>query len=173
MLINKSWSFLFKVYQYSPDLFNKYVSGIAVHWFVYALNKERYHSELIFCFNRYLDQYIPPLVLDLTNTAFPDKFLLATEACNGYFGLRRGVVLGDWNRAEKYAKDIIEDLSHYVTGWIDWNLALDLQGGPNWANNFVDSPVIVNQTGDEFFKQPMFYALGHFRYYCLKKFYLN
>jgi len=39
---------------------------------------------------------------------------------------------------------------------------LDLNGGPNWAKNFVDSPIIVNATSGEFYKQPMFYALGHF-----------
>jgi glucosylceramidase len=49
-----------------------------------------------------------------------------------------------------------------VTGWIDWNFALDMGGGPNWANNFVDSAVIVNAKAQEFYKQPMFYALGHF-----------
>nr|CAD7392698.1 unnamed protein product [Timema cristinae] len=40
-------------------------------------------------------------------------------------------------------------------------MALDLEGGPNWANNMVDAPIIVNATADEFYKQPMFYALAH------------
>jgi len=39
---------------------------------------------------------------------------------------------------------------------------LDPQGGPTWVNNTVDSPVIVNGPTDEFYKQPMFYSLGHF-----------
>ena len=35
-------------------------------------------------------------------------------------------------------------------------LVLDLQGGPNWAKNYVDSPIIANTTsGDIFYKQPM------------------
>jgi len=55
-------------------------------------------------------------------------------------------------------------LNHWYSGWIDWNLALDEKGGPNWVMNYVDSPVIVNATGAEFYKQPMFYALGHFRW---------
>lgn len=49
-----------------------------------------------------------------------------------------------------------------MVGWVDWNIALDEQGGPNWANNFVDSPIIVKPDKDEFYKQPMFYALSHF-----------
>ena len=74
------------------------------------------------------------------------------------------MILGDWSRAESYATDIMENLLHGVGGWIDWNLALDAKGGPNWAKNFVDSPIIVNAKADEYYKQPMFYALGHFRY---------
>lgn len=35
-------------------------------------------------------------------------------------------------------------------------------GSPNYINNFVDSPIIVNPETDEFFKQPMYYAIKHF-----------
>ena len=28
----------------------------------------------------------------------------------------------------------------------------------------MDSPIIVNKTADEFYKQPLYYAMGHFRY---------
>lgn len=53
-------------------------------------------------------------------------------------------------------------MNNWVTGWMDWNLALNTQGGPTWVGNYVDSPIIVNQTADEFYKQPTFYAMGHF-----------
>lgn len=56
-----------------------------------------------------------------------------------------------------------QDLNNWVGAWVDWNLALDLQGGPNWVGNFVDSPIIVDSVNDVFYKQPMFYHLGHFR----------
>jgi len=39
---------------------------------------------------------------------------------------------------------------------------LNKTGGPNWANNFVDSPIIAIPENDEFYKQPMFYAISHF-----------
>lgn len=55
-------------------------------------------------------------------------------------------------------------MNHWVTGWTDWNIALDMKGGPNWVKNFVDSPIIVNAAKDEFYKQPMFYAMAHFRF---------
>lgn len=51
-----------------------------------------------------------------------------------------------------------------MTGWTDWNLALDLEGGPNWSKNYVDSPIIVDGSRGVFYKQPMFYHMGHFRW---------
>lgn len=75
------------------------------------------------------------------------------------------VILGSWQRGEMYAKNIIENLSHWVSTWIDWNIALDMTGGPNWIKNNVDAPIIVNATADEFYKQPIFYVLGHFSKY--------
>jgi glucosylceramidase len=119
----------------------KYVSHIAVHY--------------------YSDQRIPPDVLDTTHREFPNVPMLATEACVGDQGPPH-VILGSWERAEQYCHDIIEDLNHWFVGWVDWNIALSLDGGPNWAKNNVDSPIIVNTTSGEFYKQPMFYALGHF-----------
>ena len=37
-----------------------------------------------------------------------------------------------------------------------------MNGGPNWAYNFVDAPIIVNKDTDEFYKNPMYYGLAHF-----------
>lgn len=53
-------------------------------------------------------------------------------------------------------------LNNWAVGWVDWNLALDKNGGPNYINNNVDSPIIVNPEKDEFYKQPMYYAIAHF-----------
>lgn len=41
-------------------------------------------------------------------------------------------------------------------------MALDLNGGPSWSGSQIDSPVIVNSTGQEYYKEPTFYALAHF-----------
>lgn len=121
----------------------KYVQGIAFHW--------------------YMNHLIGPRVLDKVHKSHPDKFILSTEACTGYRSkMGEKVKLGSWERAEEYAIDILQDLNHWANGWTDWNLALNTQGGPNWAKNFVDSPIIVNSTAQEFYKQPMYYALGHF-----------
>ncbi|XP_072018680.1 lysosomal acid glucosylceramidase-like [Amphiura filiformis] len=119
-----------------------YVSGIGVHW--------------------YWDTFSPASVLNQTHANHPSKFLLGTEACAGSGMFEDAVILGSWERGEDYSHDIIEDLNHWVTGWVDWNMALDLQGGPNWVQNFVDSPIIVDTEHDLFYKQPMYYHLGHF-----------
>ncbi|KAJ9573850.1 hypothetical protein L9F63_008774, partial [Diploptera punctata] len=120
-----------------------YISGIAIHW--------------------YMDIISQPSLLSEVHDAYPDVFLLYTEACNGITQMGQiPVDIGAWDRGEAYAKDIIQVTNNWVTGWVDWNIALDEQGGPNWADNFVDSPIIVNATADEFYKQPMYYVLAHF-----------
>ncbi|XP_072167356.1 lysosomal acid glucosylceramidase-like [Diadema setosum] len=119
-----------------------YVSGIGIHW--------------------YWDEIVDASRLNETHHAYPDYFMLATEACEGHLNREEEVILGSWERGEAYSYSIIEDLSNWVAGWIDWNLALDLIGGPNWVGNFVDSPIIVDAKNDVFYKQPMYYHLGHF-----------
>ncbi|KAK3594142.1 hypothetical protein CHS0354_040918 [Potamilus streckersoni] len=77
---------------------------------------------------------------------YEDPFILVLALDNK----RDTVALGDWSRAERYAKDILQDLQHWVTGWTDWNMTRDMQGGPNWVSNFVDIRVAVEAvSGDE------------------------
>lgn len=94
--------------------------------------------------------------LETTHEMFPEKFLLASEATNC-----PGVDLGNWSRAEVYGFDILGDLNAWSAGWVDWNLLLDMQGGPNHLNNFCDSPIVVDVEDQIVFVQPMFYYLGH------------
>ncbi|XP_030832503.1 lysosomal acid glucosylceramidase [Strongylocentrotus purpuratus] len=126
----------------------KYIKGIAVHW--------------------YWDKEAPTLKLDLTNNLFPDKFILYTEACEGTSatpGVK--VDLGVWARGERFSQSIIENMSHWVTGWVDWNMALNIQGGPSWIAHKLNAPIIVDAEYDVFYKQPMFYHLGHFSKFVL------
>lgn len=125
----------------------KYVSGIAVHW--------------------YEDLFVPPSALDITYDKFgKDYFILNTEADEkDWLNKNRTVLLGSWHRGERYFTDIVQDLNHGVSGWVDWNLALSMEGGPNLVENWADSAIIVNAEKDEFYKQPMFYAMAHFSKY--------
>ena len=90
-----------------------------------------------------------------------DKFILYTEAAAGASPSEPDVVIGSWERGEKYLENILNDLRHWVVGWTDWNLALNMTGGPNWANFEFDSPILVDATLKEFYKQPSYYAMGH------------
>ncbi|XP_034827997.1 lysosomal acid glucosylceramidase-like [Maniola hyperantus] len=120
-----------------------YIDGLGVHY--------------------YTDKFVPPQIFDTVTLTHPEKFILATEACEGSFPWEtQKVLLGSWNRAKSYIIDIFQDLNFNLVGWIDWNLCLDKKGGPNWASNYVDSPIIVDKDRQEFVKQPMFYAMGHF-----------
>lgn len=135
----------------------QYVSGAGVHWY----------KDLDFL----VDTAGNFDALETFHESYPDLFILATEACEGY--LLDGIVTGAgptlqnptfaWQRAQIYARDIIGDLSHYASGWTDWNLVLNTTGGPTWIDNLIDSPILIDEEGGaEFYKQPMFYAMGHF-----------
>jgi len=62
----------------------------------------------------------------------------------------------------RYARDMIGCLNNWVDGWIDWNMVLDRQGGPNWAKNWCVAPVIVDPERDEVYFTPLYYTLAHF-----------
>lgn len=134
---------------YAPQLANailkdkeasKFVSGIGVHWYM----NDEYEN------------------LNFLAKDYPDKFILSTEASNGYLPFQVHTLPGDWDRGVAYMYDIIKLMHKNVAGWVDWNMALDLYGGPSWAKNNLDSPIIVNAERDEYYKSPMFYAIGHF-----------
>ncbi len=88
---------------------------------------------------------------------YPDKKLLFTEGC-----VEHGVHLGDWSAGERYARSVINDLNHWAVGWIDWNLMLDTNGGPNHVGNFCSAPVIGDFEKDRLIYNSSYYYLGHF-----------
>jgi glucosylceramidase len=91
-----------------------YLDGFAVHW--------------------YADKFVPAKMLDDTAALFPDKLIIATEASSGDkpWDIHKPT-LGSWGRFEDYVLDIMEDMNHFVSAWVDWNLILDEEGGPNYA----------------------------------------
>jgi len=95
--------------------------------------------------------------LTTVHQAFPDKHLLASEACNC-----PGVIIDSWSRGEAYGHDILGDLAHFAEGWTDWNIVLNREGGPNHLNNLCDAPIIADTTAQTIHFQPTYYFLGHF-----------
>eukprot|EP00927_Polykrikos_kofoidii_P070264 TRINITY_DN6634_c0_g1_i1.p1 TRINITY_DN6634_c0_g1~~TRINITY_DN6634_c0_g1_i1.p1 ORF type:complete len:661 (-),score=80.28 TRINITY_DN6634_c0_g1_i1:410-2392(-) len=125
-----------------------YVDGLALHWYdshnyVMYDNVKKAH-----------EQYLGKM----------GKFMLATEACNC-----PGVSLRDWGRAWNIASDILGDLNAFVTGWTDWNLVVDHQGGPNHLGNFCDANIVADPQevlrSGTVIKQVSYYLMGHFSRY--------
>ncbi|XP_060528653.1 putative glucosylceramidase 4 [Cylas formicarius] len=127
----------------SATLNNKaidYADGISIHWYTDGSNQDEW-------------------------LVFPDNlFVLATEACQGIenYMHQKNVQLGNWDRGVGYINSIIYDLEHNYVGWVEWNLALNADGGPSWLNASLDAPIIINADAGEFYKQAMFYVIGHF-----------
>ena len=92
-----------------------------------------------------------------TNTLyFIFSILIYIEiACEGFLPWSQGPYLGSFERGETYAHDILQDLNHHAVGWTDWNALLDMKGGPNWAKNEVDAPILLDDDGVTLHKQPM------------------
>jgi glucosylceramidase len=113
----------------------KYVWGAGFHWYVedHFDHVQRLHD------------------------AWPDKALLFTEGCQ-----EGGPHAGEWGLAERYARSLIQDLNHWTVGWIDWNLLLDEQGGPNHVGNFCSAPVLADAGRTALHFQSSYAALGHF-----------
>jgi glucosylceramidase len=95
--------------------------------------------------------------VQLVHDAWPDKQLLFTEGCQ-----EGGPHWGRWELAERYARSIINDLNRWTVGWIDWNLLLDEQGGPNHVGNYCSAPLLAVPHEDGLHPQSSYAALGHF-----------
>lgn len=154
---------------YATPESSKYFSGTAVHW--YDSTFMIFEDEL---------QY--------AHQKAPNKLLIQTEACadseiphwkdDAWYWNKEATDWGwDWAPAEqkawhpkyapvnRYAGDIIGCLNNWVDGWVDWNMVLNRQGGPNWFKNWCLAPVIVDENKDEVYFTPMYYVMAHFSKY--------
>lgn len=146
-----------------------YFAGVAVHWYESTYD------------------YFPE-ALQYAHQKSPHKYIIQTEACvdaeiphwqeDEWYWNKEATDWGwDWaSEKEKplhpkyvpvfrYANDIIGCLNNYVNGWIDWNMVLDKQGGPNWFKNWCIAPVIVDPINDQVYFTPLYYTMAHFSKY--------
>lgn len=145
---------------------SQYFDGTAVHW--YASTYDHF-----------------PEALEYAHKKAPNKHLIQSEACvdaqvprwqdDAWYWSKEATDWG-WTWAPedqkhlhpkyvpvfRYARDIIGCLNSHVDGWIDWNMVLDRQGGPNWAKNWCVAPVIADPENDEVYFTPLYYTLAHF-----------
>lgn len=154
---------------YRDKASSKYFDGTAIHWYESTYD------------------YFPEALQYAHNKA-PDKYLIETEGCvdseiphwndDAWYWKKEATDWGwDWASDEekylhpkyspinRYARDIIGCLNNWVDGWVDWNMLLDKQGGPNWFENWCVAPVIVDPVADEIYFTPLYYTMAHFSKY--------
>ncbi len=151
---------------YRDEHAKKYFAGTAMHWYESTFD------------------YFPD-ALRYAHQKAPEKYIIETEGCvdsevpkwrdDNWYWQKEATDWGwDWASEKdkhlhpkyapvnRYATDIIGCLNNYVNGWIDWNMVLDKQGGPNWFKNWCVAPVIVDPEKDEIYFTPLYYVMAHF-----------
>jgi glucosylceramidase len=154
---------------YRDEASSKYFDGTAIHWYESTYD------------------YFPEALQYAHNKA-PNKYLIETEGCvdsevpkwqdDAWYWRKEATDWGwDWASEKdkhlhpkyapvnRYARDIIGCLNNWVDGWVDWNMVLDTQGGPNWFKNWCVAPVIVDPEKDEVYFTPLYYVMAHFSKY--------
>lgn len=123
----------------------QFVSGTAFHWYT----------------GDFFDQ------VSQLHQAFPDKMLLSSEATWEKYRWLPGSseAYDDWRFGMGYAHDIIGDLNAGARGWIDWNLMLDPNGGPNHVGNVCDAAMIGNPDLQQITPHAQYWLIGHFSKY--------
>ena len=115
----------------------RYVWGTAYHWYVGDSNEN----------------------LELLHQAYPNKAIFFSEGCNYPFSWS---TFEDWKWGENYARSMISDFNHWCTGWTDWNILLDEEGGPNHVKNFCFAPIHADTRKGTLHYQNSYYYIGHF-----------
>lgn len=113
----------------------KYVWGTGNHWYV----SEDFEN------------------LEKLHKLHPDKHLLFTEGCQ-----EGGPHPESWLTGERYGRNIIGDFNHFSEGWLDWNLVLNEQGGPNHVGNYCDAPILCYEEEDRVHFNSSYFYIGHF-----------
>jgi glucosylceramidase len=154
---------------FKDEASSKYYAGTAIHWYESTYD------------------YFPE-DLQYAHRKAPNKYLIETEGCvdaevpkwqdDAWYWSKEATDWGwDWAPEEqkhlhpkyapvyRYARDIIGCLNNWVDGWVDWNMVLDKQGGPNWFENWCVAPVIVDPDNDEVYFTPLYYTMAHFSKY--------
>jgi glucosylceramidase len=151
---------------YKNEANAKYYDGTAIHWYesTFKVFEE---------------------ALQYAHEKAPDKYLIQTEACvdaevpkwkdDDWYWQKEATDWGwDWAPEDqkhlhpkyrpvyRYARDIIGCMNNWVDGWVDWNMVLNRQGGPNWFENWCVAPVIVDPEADEVYYTPIYYIMAHF-----------
>lgn len=109
------------------------------------------------CFHWYSGDHFENI--RLLSEEYPELLLIFSEGCVEY---KHYAASSSLENARMYAHNIIGDLNHGAQVWIDWNMVLADNGGPNHAGNFCDAPVMVNSGEGTYAQMLSYYYIGHF-----------
>lgn len=112
------------------------INGLAFHWYT-----GDHFSQI-----QYLAQCLP------------DKKLLFSEGCVPMENDADSQVR-HWHT---YLHDMIGNFKSGCTGFIDWNLLLNSEGGPNHQGNLCEAPVQYDALNDVLLRNHSWYGIGHF-----------
>lgn len=161
----------------------KYVYGAAVHWYestfkvfedVFDKVHKKYPEFAIIHTEGTIDDLgkeapqgiLDPVRFKETGWFDNDAFWWNANATDwAYTATWPGVKVDDhpiYTPVHRYARNIIVSLNHWVSGWIDWNIVLDQQGGPNHVGNFCGAPVMIDVAKNNIYYTPIYHVLAQF-----------
>lgn len=159
-----------------------YVYGVAVHW--YASSYKVYEEALRNVNNKYpqfpiihtegtIDDLGKPAPGGISD---PEGFQESNWFNNDAFWWNKNAT--DWaytaswapnaedhpiySPVHRYARNIIVSLNNWMAGWVDWNVVLDHQGGPNHAGNFCGAPIMIDVNKGDIYYTPIYDVLKQF-----------
>lgn len=103
--------------------------------------------------------------LSVVHDLYPDTHILFTEGCVELTNpkMNSGDYEEDvWKHGEHYGRNIIKDSLNYTEGFVEWNLFLDNQGGPNHVHNYCEAPIMIDRQDGALTYNPSYYYIGHF-----------
>lgn len=128
-----------RLYKHVRELYpkkNTFIKGVGFHWYAGTFFEN----------------------LKLVHETYPELLLFETECCTGYSPYNEQEWIKD---ACLYMNEILGNLNSGMNAFIDWNILLDSRGGPNYAENYCKSPIILNEKADDFICTPIYYYLKH------------
>ena len=165
-----------------PDT-KQYLYGVAVHWYestnkVYEDVFERVHKKFPEFSIIHTEGCIDDLGKEPPGGCYEptkrkesgwfdnDDFWWNNNATDWAYAVNwQGVKTEDhpvYTPVHRYARNIIVSLDHWMKGWIDWNIVLDKQGGPNHVGNFCGAPIMIDTETDYVYYTPIYYVLAQF-----------
>lgn len=159
----------------------KYVYGSAVHWYestykvfedVFDSVKAKFPDQAIIHTEGCIDdlgKVAPEGITDPERFQEKgwfnnDSFWWNDNATDwGYSATWEGVKNEDhpvYTPVHRYARNIIVSIDHWLTGWIDWNVVLDQNGGPNHVGNYCGAPIMIDTESGQVYYTPIYFVLA-------------